>query len=639
MTLSKIAPMFAPQRAIHSLADIEALEQRPLAEQMPVSSVYALLRNSAHAHPDGMALTFLPTADSVADAQRYTYAQLLGKVHQMANALYALGVRSRDAVAILMPGCAEYHFALWGGETAGIVQPINPLLSVEKISALLQASGAKVLIAWADEDDAGIWAKVGQLTAPLRQVLYVSHRCQAPSLQQLCTPCMDLQAALDAQPAERLLSGRRIRPEDVAAYFHTGGTTGSPKIGVQTHGGQIYTAWVSVQMQGLNPADRTINGYPLFHVAGVLPGALACFSAGAEVIIPTTGLFRNRAVIAGFWQLVDRWKPTLMSAVPTVLAALTDVPLDGADLSSIRYFRTGAAPLSPEVAARFKAHTGFHVHESLGMTEMTGISTITPPGVHASAGHVGWRPPFARLAIRRMGEDGLPTAAEAAPDEVGMVLFQAPNVFAGYLGTVARSSYMTDDGWLITGDLGSVGADGLLRLRGRSKDVIIRSGHNIDPQVIEQALERHPAVKACAAVGAPDPYAGELPVAFVTLHPGVKANEAQLQAFAAAHVDEAPARPRYVRVLDALPTTNVGKVYKPQLRSLARQIYAQQVVEQAHQRAGAPVPPGVRITHCDGHGFVLSAGASRIDAPVWEQVRSELHFLGDPVQLLALSAA
>ncbi len=624
--------MFRPLRAVCSLADVEAIESRPMAQLITAASVYDLFCNSAREHGQGRALSFLPQAGSVHDARHLSYAELLGKIHQTANALHALGMGASDTVAILLPGCMEYHFALWGGEAAGIVQPINPLLSAEKISALMRTTGARFLIAWADEDDAGIRDKVASLDADLAHVLWVSHEGRVPQGDGQRWPASDLHAALAAQPSDRLVSGRQPQAGDVAAYFHTGGTTGAPKIAVQTHGAQVYTAWASVQMQGLNTADRTINGYPLFHVAGVLPGSLACFSAGAHVIIPTTGLFRNKAVIAGFWRMAAQWKPTLMSAVPTVLAALVEVPLQGADVSSIRYFRTGAAPLSPEVAARFKAHSGFHVHESLGMTEMTGISTITPPGLHAAAGHVGLRLPFARLAVRCMGPDGRPSGQEAAPGETGMVVFQSPNLFSGYLGGIEPSSYLTDDGWLITGDLGSVGDDGLLRLRGRSKDVIIRSGHNIDPQVIEQALERHPAVKACAAVGAPDAYAGEVPVAFVALQPGAHADETELLAFAAAGVDEAPARPRYVRIIDALPTTNVGKVYKPRLRSMAAEIYARTLVAQAHERMGLPLPPAASTTHAEGEGFVLRP-ARAADRSPWEQAAEALAFTGEPVRI------
>ncbi len=625
--------MFQPIRPIRSLADIEAIEQTPLAELIAPQSTHALFEASARGHGAGAALTFLPTAD--APAQRFTYAQLLGKINQTANALHGLGLGSEDTVAIMLPGCAEYHFALWGGEAAAIVQPINPLLTAEKISSLLNATRAKVLIAWADADDAGIWRKVAQLACGIEHVLYVSHTGAVPDTEGIGARVLNFAQVIAREPADHLVSGRVIQPGDIAAYFHTGGTTGSPKLAAQTHGAQVYTAWASVQMQGLTSNDRTINGYPLFHVAGVLPGSLACFSAGAEVIIPTTELFRNKQVLANFWQLVDRHRPTLMSAVPTVLSMLADIDLAGADISSIRYFRTGAAPLSEETARRFKARTGLHVHESLGMTEMTGISTITPSGVHASVGHVGFRTPHARIRIAKMDASGNVTPHAAAPGEAGMVLFKSPNLFAGYLGAIERDSYFTEDGWLISGDLGSLSADGLLKLQGRSKDLIIRSGHNVDPQVIEQALERHPAVKACAAVGAPDPHAGEVPVAYVTLKEGHTADAEMLREFAARHVDEPPARPRYVEIVAALPTTNVGKVFKPELRSMAKQRYMETALAAVMQRQPQPACIWPQVRFDEAQGFVLCDPHGWLTDQDLQTLAQDVKFMGAAVRIEA----
>ncbi|WP_427306060.1 AMP-binding protein [Cupriavidus sp. H39] len=527
----------------------------------------------------------------------------------------------------MLPGCPEYHFAQWGGEATGI-QPINPLLTAEKISSLLNATRAKVLIAWADHDDAGIWRKVAQLATGIEHVLYVTHTGAVPDAKGISASVQSFAELIARHPADRLLSSRTIGPGDVAAYFHTGGTTGSPKLAAQTHGAQVYTAWASVQMQGLTSNDRTINGYPLFNVAGVLPGSLACFSAGAEVIIPTKELFRNKDVIANFWRLADHYRPTIMSAVPTVLSALSDIDLGGADISSIRYFRTGAAPLSEETARRFKKHTGLHVHESLGMTEMTGISTISPPGVHASVGHVGFRTPHAYIRIGKLDANSNLTPDEAAPGETGMVLFKSPNLFAGYLGQIDRKSYFTDDGWLISGDLGSLCPNGLLKLHGRSKDLIIRSGHNIDPQVIEQALERHPAVKACAAVGAPDPYAGKVPVAFVTLKEGHIADAESLRDFAARHVDEPPARPKYVEIVCALPTTNVGKVFKPELRGMTKQRYLEKELATIMQRKQLPSPLWPKVLFNETRGFVLHDPRGCLSNADLQTLQHQVQFIG-----------
>ena len=398
------------------------------------------------------------------------------------------------------------------------------------------------------------------------------------------------------QPDDRLASGRRIAAADIAAYFHTGGTTGAPKLARHSHGAQVFSAWACVMLHGVGRDDVAINGYPLFHVAGVLSTSLAALAAGAETIIPTTSLLRNREVLRNYWRLVEKHRATTLSAVPTALAALANVPLDGADISSIRFCRTGASPLPAELAARFERQFGLHVHESFGMTEMAGISTVTPPGVHGPAGCVGFRLPYSQLRIVALDERGGASGRELPRGEAGMVLFRSPNLFSGFLDPADDAQAFTADGWLATGDLGWLDDEERLHLSGRSKDLIIRSGHNIDPKLIEDALGAHPAVQLCAAVGAPDAYAGELPVLFATLLPGAAATEEELRVFAAGRVDEAPARPRSVTVLEHMPMTNVGKIFKPELRLLAARAVVAGLVEEVCREAASPPPrPQVAI--------------------------------------------
>eukprot|EP01037_Dinobryon_pediforme_P000323 gene323-327_t len=478
---------FAPGAPVRSLQDVERIEARPLAEALPVQSTYEIFVNSAAAFGDKTALTFLPSADPAQEPIRWSYAQLLTGIHQTANLLHHLGVGPQDAVAVLLPGCLEYHLALWGGEAAGIVQPLNPMLTEEKIAAMMTLARAKVLIAYGGEGDLGYWSKALRLRAlvpSLTTVLRVAPHDEATGTTPALPPgVLDL-AARHQHPGDHLVSGRRIAASDIAAYFHTGGTTGAPKLARHSHGAQVFTAWGSVQMQGIRPEDVGINGYPLFHVAGVLPGSLAALSAGVETIIPTTGLFRNREVIANYWRLVERYRCTYLSAVPTVLAALANVPLDGADIATLRYCRTGAAILAPELAARFERLFGLHIHESLGMTEMAGISTITPPGVNAPAGCVGWRLPYTQLRVVALDTQGNASDQDLPPGQPGMVLFQSPNLFSGFLDAADTA-------------------------------------------------------------------------------------KAELLAFTAERVDEAVARPRWVQVLQTMPVTNVGKIYKPDLRQRA----------------------------------------------------------------------
>jgi fatty-acyl-CoA synthase len=584
MSRTAAAPFPAPF-PVRSIEDVKRLEQTPLSEALTVRSTYEIFRNSAAAFGDKTALTFLRSGDPADEPIRWSYAQLLAGIHQTANLLHTLGVGPDDAVAILLPGCLDYHLALWGGSAAGIAQPLNPLLTDEKLVSLMTAGRAKVLIAWGADDDAGMWSKAMRLRGQvptLTTVLRVAPHDEAPGAAgALPEGVLDFAARRALEPDDRLASGREIAPADIAAYFHTGGTTGAPKLARHSHGAQVFTAFASVKMTGQGPEDITINGYPLFHVAGVLPASLASLSAGVEVIIPTTTLLRNRQVMANYWKLVEKYRPTSLSAVPTVLAALANVPLDGADISSIRYCRTGAAVLPPELAARFERQFGLHVHESLGMTEMAGISTITPPGVIGPPGCVGLRLPWTQIRIVALDAHGNASDQELPRGEQGMVLFKSPNLFSGFVDPADNAGTFTADGWLATGDLGWIDEEERLNLSGRSKDLIIRSGHNIDPKTIEDALGAHPAVQLCAAVGAPDAYAGELPVAFATLVPGATASEAELLAFAAARVDEAPAKPKSVVVIEQMPMTNVGKIFKPELRALAARRVAEALVEEA----------------------------------------------------------
>jgi fatty-acyl-CoA synthase len=601
---------------VQSLLDIRQIEHTPLVQAMPWASTYDMIREAALACADRPALTMLHTGQVGGPSTTWTYRDLLQGIHQTANLLFTLGLRSSDVVAVLLPGGLAYHLALWGGEAAGIVQPLNPLLSEDKLVSLLQASGAQVLIAHGVDDDSQLRSKALRLQAlcpALKTVLLVNPEGgMLPDAETLPAGVQDFHAARAVQVSDRLISQRVFQPQDIAAYFHTGGTTGAPKLARHSHGAQIFTAWANAQMQGFQSTDITINGYPLFHVAGVLPGALCSLAVGMHILIPTPSLFRNREVMANYWRLVAHHGCTLMSGVPTVLAALAAVPLNGADISSLRAVRTGAAPLPPELAQRFAQTFGLQINESLGMTETAGLSTVAPPGLSAPAGCVGWPLPHAQVRIAALNSEDQATGQDLPAGEKGMVLNKGPNLFSGYLDAAETARSFTPDGWLITGDVGFVDAQGRLHLTGRAKDLIIRGGHNIDPKVIEDALGAHPAVDLCAAVGAPDAYAGELPVAFATLKPGAQVSAEALLAFTAERVDEAPAKPKSITLLERMPVTNVGKIYKPELRTLATGAVVQALVDQVCARLQVPtdlrpqviaqgdLPVSVSL-HRDGH--------------------------------------
>jgi len=239
------AAPFSASFPIRTVADVQRLEQTPLSQALTVRSTYEIFRNSAAAFGDKTALTFLRTGNPADEPIRWSYAELLAGIHRTANLLHRLGVGPHDAVAILLPGCLEYHLALWGGGAAGIAQPLNPLLTDEKLVALMTAGRAKVLIAYGAEGDAGYWSKALRLrdqVPTLTTVLRVAPHDEAPgSVGALPEGVLDFTVACTAEPADRLVSGRDIAPDDICAYFHTGGTTGAPKLARHSHGAQVFT--------------------------------------------------------------------------------------------------------------------------------------------------------------------------------------------------------------------------------------------------------------------------------------------------------------------------------------------------------------------------------------------------------------
>jgi fatty-acyl-CoA synthase len=264
---------------------------------------------------------------------------------------------------------------------------------------------------------------------------------------------------------------------------------------------------------------------------------------------------------------VEEHRITAIGGVPTVISALNAVAVD-ADISSLRVMLTGGSPLPCELADAFERRTGKPVRNILGMTECAGVVTIEPFLATRTAGSTGLRLPFTEVGVFRTAEGSIDFTSPCEVGTSGVVALRGAHVGPGYSDT-ARNAGTFEQGWLISGDLGHLDAEDRLFITGRAKDVIIRGSHNIDPSMIEDALLSHPDVAIAAAVGQPDAYAGELPVAFVALKPGASATADELRRYLEPIVSEPAALPKHVWILPELPTTPIGKIYKPALRVLA----------------------------------------------------------------------
>lgn len=578
---------------IASRADVQRISAGPYRDFMPHRRILAALEHVADRHPERTALSAIDVPDPSAEPRRWSYARLVQDVRRAANLFRSLAGNA-PRVALLLPPMAETHLALWGAETAGVACPINFQLNVEHIAELLRACEANILVALGPAPDLDIAAKVASLQARcpgLRYVLHVAAGTEFPLPDGL----RDFARELALQNGTRIVfgTGASDPSADLAALFHTGGTTGAPKLARHTHANQLHSAWGAACMFGMRPDDVILNGFPLFHVAGSFVYGLSALLAGAEVVLPTRLGLRNAAFMARFGEFVERFGVTLIAGVPTVIAGLLALDLSTERLRTVRAMLTGGSPLPDELAAAFEARHRIPVRNILGMTESAGVISIEPLAGARTPASCGLALPHTEVGVQRA--DG--TAAMAG--ESGILRVRGPNVSPGYTDP-GRDAGTFEDGWLISGDIGHVDEEGRIFVTGRAKDVIIRGAHNIDPGLIESVLLRHPSVLMAAAVGEPDAYAGELPVAFVSPKPGELVSAEDLASFAAPLIAERPAMPKRIYIVPAIPMTAVGKVYKPALRAQAarmglqaqlaqRQLYARVRVEVDEVASGMTV--------------------------------------------------
>ncbi|APU31599.1 acyl-CoA synthetase [Ectopseudomonas alcaliphila JAB1] len=583
---------------IRTLQDIEQIESTPLSDRDLPSSTFELIRRTAQASPEAAALSFILQGTGEETPLRLNYTELLGKITQTANAFHRLGLRPGKAVSFLLPNLPQTHYTIWGGEAAGIVNAINPLLDPEHIAELIHASNSELLVTLAPFPGAELWDKIDALREQLpelKAILCVDMANLLPEPQRsalraqrgpLPEGVLDFDETIAACPADHLESGRVIAADDIASYFHTGGTTGTPKLAPHSHGNEVAMAYSMNLVTRFGPGDVTLCGLPLFHVNGVIVTGMTAFIGGAEVLLATPQGYRNTTLISNFWKVIARHKVSFFSGVPTIYAGLLQIPSEGHDLSSLKYALCGAAPMPVELIRQFEAKTGLTLLEGYGLTEGTCGSCANPPAGERRPGSIGLPMPYCEVRIKVLDEQGR-YLRDAEQDEIGNLCIRGATVFKGYLQASKNAGIWVDGDWFNTGDLGRVDADGYIWLTGRSKDLIIRGGHNIDPQMIEEALHKHPAVAMAAAVGKPDEKAGELPVVYVQLKPGAQTSEAELLEHAAAHIPERAAVPKDAWIIDAIPLTAVGKTFKPALRFDAIARVYQAAVDELH--------PAVRV--------------------------------------------
>ncbi|GJM14371.1 MAG: acyl-CoA synthetase [Pseudohongiella sp.] len=555
---------------METLAEVEEFEKTPLEEQFPHKDSYNLIMSGVERFANDTALEFLLQGLADEQSQAVSYAELGRCVTQTANLLNSLGLGADDAVSVILPILPQTHYAIWGAQANGISNPINPMLEAEHIAEIMQAAEAKAVITLAPSAHTDIWEKTVEAARQcpqLKTILAVQQPGMTKeAIDDLESSCrvIDFNASIAKQRGLTLDSKRDFSADDLAAYFHTGGTTGRPKLAQLTHGNMALLGQLMQVFTAHWERQTVLCGLPLFHIYGVIIQGVAAFSVGYRVLLMTPSGFRSPAAMQNFWKLIEKYQVKSFSAVPTVLMALAELPLEDCDISCLTNINSGAAPLSHPFELSFEEKYEVAIGNGYGMTETTALISRAPE--NQPPGSVGMRVPYSQIRIAQL--DGNCVLKDCGPNESGVILVKGPQVFKGYKAGGDNSNCWVEDGWFNTGDLGYLGEDNFLYLSGRAKDLIIRGGHNIDPELIEEPLNSHPAVNVAIAVGLPDPYAGELPMAFVVRNSGHEVTAEQLISYCGERISERAAIPKRIEFIDAMPLTAVGKIFRPTLREM-----------------------------------------------------------------------
>lgn len=556
---------------LRTLADVEAIEQVPLEQRITRWDFALNLLDGCRNDPQRAALHVTDNGDLDGKLITWSFAELEQRSLQIANLLRASGVGAEDAVAIVSPTVPALFATMIGGLLAARPFPVNWMLDAGALGDLIRRSGAKAVIALGPTPGFAIWDNVSNALAEMDSPpqLFTLHDPFAPAHAH------DLLAAAAAQPQDRLAFRRDTAQRNtIACYVHSGGTTGHPKIVQVTHGGMVFRQWAANMCLAFTPDDVVLSDTPLFHIGGLLVRGLVSTADGHTTVVPSMHGARDKRYIASYWRYVERFGITQISGVPTTLSVLAKNPPTTENISTLRpYFATGSTAMAPAMQDRILAITGARTLQTYGLTENTSHVSVDPRDGEIRRGCSGLRVAYTTVRIARMGEDG-EVLRECQAGESGMVLVRGPGVAAGYLDPAQNRGVFLPDGFLVTGDLGSVDAEGYVRISGRQKDIIIRSGHNIEPGIIEDALLQSPWVAQAAAVGKPDAHAGELPIAYVELLPGAQVTAEELLRYAAQRIPERPAVPKEIIFIDKLPLTAVGKPIKHLLQAdAARRVF------------------------------------------------------------------
>ena len=532
----------------------------------PAAPIDHFLRESARSFPDRIALIF--------EGSRISYRSLDAQVDGCAAGLHRLGVRKGDRVALLLPNCPHAVISFYSIFRLGaIAVPINPLYQEREIAKQIDDAGARILITL-DLFSASAQAVMGRSPGNICVIGSVSD--YLPALKKMVYPLFKPKeggAARHARSCETVVfhdlmlqqapPATEIAPGDIAILQYTGGTTGISKGAELTHGNIVsntaqMAAWYYIIRRG---EEVFLSVLPLFHTYGIAVCMnLSLATASTMVLIPR---FAPREVL----KAIKEYGVTFFPGIPGIYAALNNYrDIEKWDLSSVRYCVSGSAPLPVPVLKDFERRTGGMILEGYGLTEASPVTHSNPVHRERKAGSIGL--PLADTDCKIV--DLIDGTREVPVGEAGELCIKGPQVMKGYWRSPEETSRTLKDGWLYTGDIARIDADGYFYIMERKKDMIISEGFNVYPNEIDEVVLAHPDVADAGTVGVPDSLRGEKVVLFVVLKEGRRLSQDELLAYCRERLAKYKL-PKKVIFKSELPRTAVGKVLRRSLRDEAMQ--------------------------------------------------------------------
>ncbi|MGD2186538.1 MAG: long-chain fatty acid--CoA ligase [Desulfobacterales bacterium] len=571
MTATTWPTPYWPQDVAHDIAGFE----KPL---------FSLLDESASKYPDQVYTIFN-------DATR-NYTQVKDTADRIANFLASHGIQKEDRVAIFLPNLPHYPAIFFGILKAGAVcVTCNPLYTANELNYQLKDAGAKAVFCMDHPQFYPTTVEAIEGT-DVETVVICGVKSYLPPIKAFIGGLLGkIPKAGNYQPGhlffDNIVTAAKPEPpaievnptEDLALIIYTGGTTGVPKGAALTHTNFTYDMeaaleWIRlVHEPGGKPEKTRMGGFhtylgvlPWYHSFGLTCAMLSACGTGSSLICipdPRAGNPPFTEVL----KTVQKYKPTVMPAVPTIFVAFTNhALLDQYDLSSLMGCFSGGAPLPPEVCKRFEEKTGSVIFEGYGLSETAPIATVNPTNPEQrKVGSIGFPIPGTDIKILDI-ETG---TTELPQGEDGEIAICGPQVMKGYWNRPedTENVFREIDGkrYFLTGDIGHVDEEGYILVTDRKKDLIIVGGFNVYPRDVEDILFQHPKVELAAVIGAPDEKSGEAVKAFIQLKPGETATEDEILEFSKEKM-AGYKRPKKIEFRESLPVSNVGKVLRRVLR-------------------------------------------------------------------------